>query len=1205
MASDNVPEWMQKLKQMKQKSRASLVLDGGEDGDTGTAGDGDEAGSAAAMSIEERIAAKKRESLANRSAATGIVDQELFRKMNKQSDAINETAEDSGAPAGMGVKQSSSKSLMSQDDTADGSGTGTEIKSAPSSDPDDSKSKDEKEETVVVEDVEEGSDGSSSLPRAAGKSGDDDEADEIESLDSDDDDDDNESRSTASTGSASKASTPLASGNRPQGLPPIIEADKEDETEHTKRLAAQDGVRADAEESTGMAPLLSLHSPHSTKSSTSGKSGAMGSARGLLQRQGSGRSVTSAGSVRSQTASARSTRSQTSNKSQASAKSTRSQTSARSATSAASGKSQRSTQSGRSAPSQASAQSGRSNKSAVSQTSARTGSVQSGVSRGSRASPAGSSKASAGQGSGNLSAQASMRSPTPSANASVASASHPQGEEGSVGGSVSTAQSVSFANPESKTSHVETVDENQESHFEAPASTGTRSVGSSGGQSGSGSQQHSTEEVEYQTGSSGDLRAASSAEEVYVDEFGNVVEDPNGVEEEVVFDGSGNGTESEVVVEESVSNGAQDDAAFPATFDDNDGIPATFDDERFESQHQDSAVGGGASYDAPGGDGTEYMDEELAQAIRESMYTGASVDPPEDVENQQKPDPPETAPRRSASEPFRPHPLCYLLCCCILIATFLIILFTIILDRDSDGTVERSVSNATAAPTTTPLDPPPKPELSSDDEAHNPEAVTTAFDPLQIGNCNFGGLDQPHVIDQCACSGIVSIIADDIQERYDDLLATWVPTFDPDFSSNIASCSTRNQALLWLSTGINNGGSDEVERFRRFALAEMYIATNGPSWTNSNNWLTTRASCTWEGATCNNAQPPMLINLMLQQNNLVGSLPNGVAHLDSLLTIELPSNSLTGPIPKDYFDMPNLENLDLSNNGLTGALVTPNDNSAIMSLNLEMNRIAGNIPNDIDNLSLLTSLKLANNEIEGTIPIRLSNVQQLRHLDVRFNRLRSNIPTEISALTSLTSLGLGDNVLEGTFGASFSSLSNLEFLSIVNAPSLSGRIFDSFSQQVTNLVELHLANTQIGGNIPDTIGNLKKLTVLNLSQNKLRGDIPVALGQLSDTLTKLHLNDNSLSERIPDALSSLVLLEELLLNDNELTGQIPASLESLTNLNILTLDGNQLTGRLFDDQGICQLGLSQFVTDCRIRDGADAFGVICPIPTCCTSCRGA
>ena len=58
------------------------------------------------------------------------------------------------------------------------------------------------------------------------------------------------------------------------------------------------------------------------------------------------------------------------------------------------------------------------------------------------------------------------------------------------------------------------------------------------------------------------------------------------------------------------------------------------------------------------------------------------------------------------------------------------------------------------------------------------------------------------------------------------------------------------------------------------------------------------------------------------------------------------------------------------------------------------------------------------------------------------------------------------------------------------------------------------------GQIPDCIGNLEKLTYLNLSWNALSGEIPKSIGNLLN-LTYLNLLSNQFSGPIPTTIGNL------------------------------------------------------------------------------------
>ncbi|GLT26003.1 hypothetical protein SLA2020_010950 [Shorea laevis] len=79
---------------------------------------------------------------------------------------------------------------------------------------------------------------------------------------------------------------------------------------------------------------------------------------------------------------------------------------------------------------------------------------------------------------------------------------------------------------------------------------------------------------------------------------------------------------------------------------------------------------------------------------------------------------------------------------------------------------------------------------------------------------------------------------------------------------------------------------------------------------------------------------------------------------------------------------------------------------------------------------------------------------------------------------------------------------------------------------------------QFHGPIPDELGELNSLLLLNLSHNSLNGHIPSSLGKLAE-LESLDLSSNKLQGKIPEQLTKLTFLSILNLSHNELVGHIP------------------------------------------------------------------
>ncbi|CAN6457715.1 unnamed protein product [Victoria cruziana] len=112
------------------------------------------------------------------------------------------------------------------------------------------------------------------------------------------------------------------------------------------------------------------------------------------------------------------------------------------------------------------------------------------------------------------------------------------------------------------------------------------------------------------------------------------------------------------------------------------------------------------------------------------------------------------------------------------------------------------------------------------------------------------------------------------------------------------------------------------------------------------------------------------------------------------------------------------------------------------------------------------------------------------------------------------------------------------------------------------LQKLFLSNNYISGAIPSEIGRLGELIELDLSSNKVDGPIPGELGN-SGGLILLKLSNNSLNGTIPVQMGNLAQLQILLdLSHNMLTGSIPSQLGKLKNLEKLNLSHNKLIGTI-------------------------------------------
>merc|ERR1712086_625908 len=136
----------------------------------------------------------------------------------------------------------------------------------------------------------------------------------------------------------------------------------------------------------------------------------------------------------------------------------------------------------------------------------------------------------------------------------------------------------------------------------------------------------------------------------------------------------------------------------------------------------------------------------------------------------------------------------------------------------------------------------------------------------------------------------------------------------------------------------------------------------------------------------------------------------------------------------------------------------------------------------------------------------------------------------------------------------------------VSGNKLSGKIPDSIGK-LERMAVLDLGDNSFTGTIPDSIGELKVLTNLTITRSKeLTGSIPDSIGQC-EKLVALELYDNGLTGSIPDSIGKLKALRSANLFANHLTGTIPSSMGNMDALTDLYLNDNELTGPIPDSFG--------------------------------------
>jgi hypothetical protein len=128
---------------------------------------------------------------------------------------------------------------------------------------------------------------------------------------------------------------------------------------------------------------------------------------------------------------------------------------------------------------------------------------------------------------------------------------------------------------------------------------------------------------------------------------------------------------------------------------------------------------------------------------------------------------------------------------------------------------------------------------------------------------------------------------------------------------------------------------------------------------------------------------------------------------------------------------------------------------------------------------------------------------------------------------------------------------------------------------------------------------LAKVTLIDLSENALRGPIPTTITEMIE-LTSLSLAGNQLTGVIPRTIFQLRRLTWLSLYGNKLTGTIPDSISQLSKLTNLDLANNALAGH------VPALPFGQYTGStaycCLEGSGTNHFA--CPLPAGVDTCNG-
>ncbi|GFP86562.1 receptor-like protein 12 [Phtheirospermum japonicum] len=402
----------------------------------------------------------------------------------------------------------------------------------------------------------------------------------------------------------------------------------------------------------------------------------------------------------------------------------------------------------------------------------------------------------------------------------------------------------------------------------------------------------------------------------------------------------------------------------------------------------------------------------------------------------------------------------------------------------------------------------------------------------------------------------------------------------------------------------NNVTLNCVPRERKALLRFKESLSDDPSNNRLSSWKTNSDDCcSWEGVECDNAATGHVVGLHLGDTKLHGNMiDSSLLELKYLSYLDLSLNDFNGSsIPAFLGSMKKLQYLNLSIASFAG--VVPHQLGNLSSLRtLDLRDLYDLRVDDLMwaiNLSSLEYLDMSFVDLSPTkdlikVLTMLPSLVELRlsNCGLGNTNLAHTSCVNSTLFTNVQYLDLSDNFFEGN--SSFCLLHNMTSLSFLDlshnslhqkADGISDFLWDKCHLKSLNLMlnqfygdisgvlknlsgcwgfnleSINLNYNDFYCRLPEELGELRKLTNLDVIHNKLSGPIPSSLGNLR-ALTVLGLGDNSLSGPIPSTLGNLRALRELDLSSNKLGGEIPISLGQLSNLERVDISYNSFQGTL-------------------------------------------
>ncbi|KAF3506221.1 hypothetical protein F2Q69_00004059 [Brassica cretica] len=303
----------------------------------------------------------------------------------------------------------------------------------------------------------------------------------------------------------------------------------------------------------------------------------------------------------------------------------------------------------------------------------------------------------------------------------------------------------------------------------------------------------------------------------------------------------------------------------------------------------------------------------------------------------------------------------------------------------------------------------------------------------------------------------------------------------------------------------------------------------------------------------------------LSNFGLSGPLEIGnISSMSKLRELDLSQNDLTGPIPSTLFTIPSLETILVNNNQLNGPLKIRN----ISSVSKLQEQPCFAQKHEFSFHSFITTEQVGNVRL-WYHKIFIRTQQYMSTINLSNNGI-----SWLWKLPKLTFVAINNNMLSG-FPKDLSKR-QMEVISLKKKTNFSGEIPRSICD-MTSLEVVDLSNNNFNGSVPHCLNNLIKS-----SKETQRKDSRI--DWCSERSYRAEsIKQNCFTGNIPSSLANLTQLESLDLSHNKLSGQIPHNLAGLSTKVSGFEDNTGLCGAPLDECRVVGHDDSPLALDCSCR----------------------